>query len=261
MLLSYIFYIVLIIPLFPFLSFEGLKVQKKVKKLPEAEGKSGITELSTDKQKSILFIGESAMAGVGISNHKNGFAGSLSKELADILKVNIKWNVYAKRGYTVKELTREIISEIKPEKYDLVIIGIGANDTFALRNPLKWEVHIFKMIDLIRFRIGNVPIAFINIPPVNEFPAFSKLMRFTLGRISSILRIALARCIKNKPHIYFNSQEIKISNWLKKNKKVKNMDELFSDGVHPSKITYQLWAKDFSEYLLSKRDIKIILSN
>lgn len=257
MLLLYVLYIVLIIPLFPFLLFEGLRVQKKVKKLPEAEGKSGITQLVTDKQKNILFIGESAMAGVGISNHKNGFAGSLSKELSDKLKINIKWNVYAKRGYTVKELTREIIPEIKPVKYDLIIIGIGANDTFALRNPLKWRIHVFKMIAFIKFRIGNVPIAFINIPPVNEFPAFSKLMRFILGKISSILRITLTRSIKNKPNIYFNSNEIKISKWLKKYK----IDELFSDGVHPSKLTYRLWAKDFSEYLLSKRDIKVILSN
>ena len=48
------------------------------------------------------------MAGVGILQHQNGFPGTLAKELSEKLKVNINWKVYAKRGFTVKQLTKQI---------------------------------------------------------------------------------------------------------------------------------------------------------
>jgi hypothetical protein len=43
------------------------------------------------------------MAGVGVSNHKEGFAGSLANELATELQTNIDWKVCAKSGYTAKK--------------------------------------------------------------------------------------------------------------------------------------------------------------
>lgn len=254
--LKYILLAIIIIPLSPVLIIQGWIIQHKLKKLPEAEGNSGLAGNKYKKHKSILIIGESTMAGVGINEHREGFAGTLAQELSTQLEIKISWQVHAKRGFTAKQVTRYIVPEINEKQFDLIVVGLGGNDTFAIRNPYKWIKHINELIELLHHKFNNTPVAFLNLPPIKDFPAFSFLMKKTMGNLVFILNNALKEFITNQPKVYFNSEPIQLKNWIKEFEEFKDSSNFFSDGVHPSELTYKLWAKDFSRFLLSKRLIK-----
>jgi len=49
--------------------------------------------------------------------------------------------------------------------------------------------------------------------------------------------------------VYFSNEPIELETWAKRyNIQVKG-NPFFSDGVHPSKLTYQVWAKDMASFI------------
>ena len=247
----YFLIIIITIPLLPLLYIQGKLIQRKLKRLPEAEGNTGTSGDQFKRNLSILILGESTMAGVGIKQHQNGFPGTLAQELSEKLTINIHWKVYAKRGFTAKQITKEILPEIVENHFDLIIIGLGGNDTFALRSPKKWRMHIDNLLVALRRKFSNAPIAFLNMPPIKDFPAFSFPLKITLGNLIELLGETLNDLVSSKPKVYFNQEVIQIKKWKEKFTEA----DFFSDGVHPSEISYQVWAKDFSEFLLSNNEI------
>ncbi|GAA4273775.1 SGNH/GDSL hydrolase family protein [Aquimarina gracilis] len=236
--------------------FQGVQIRKNVPILPEAKGTEGLNLQSSQKKLRILFIGESTIAGVGVKTHQEGFAGTLANELETKLDVKIEWKVYAKSGYTAKNVTRKIIPKIKENEVDVIIIGLGGNDTFTLNTPWKWKNDIRDLIKTLQSRFKNVSIIFTNMPPIKEFPAFTKLTKFVLGNLVEILGEELEGVVSNFENVFYYSQTITIENWIKKMNIDAKPQDFFSDGVHPSKLTYQTWAKDFSNFILHDIAIK-----
>tara|TARA_B110000971_G_scaffold219451_1_gene260625 strand:+ start:3388 stop:3771 length:384 start_codon:yes stop_codon:yes gene_type:complete len=123
--LKYILGSLISLPLLPLLYFQGRNIRKKVPKLPEAKEPKGFVNGDFKRTLEIVCIGESTFAGVGVEYHKNGFTGSLANTLSTKLKSNIKWRVYAKSGYTVKQVCEKIIPTIEETAIDIIVIGMG----------------------------------------------------------------------------------------------------------------------------------------
>ena len=52
-----------------------------------------------ENKKHIVFIGESTMVALGMPSHKEAFAGTFARNIAETY-TNISWKVYAKNGIT-----------------------------------------------------------------------------------------------------------------------------------------------------------------
>ena len=79
---------------------------------------------------------------MGVDYHKNGFTGALANTLSRELENNINWRVYARSGYTVKQLCKKIVPKIEESSTDIIVIGMGGNDAFTLNSPKKWVTDI-----------------------------------------------------------------------------------------------------------------------
>ena len=245
---KYILGLIISIPLIPLLYLDGKKIRRKVPALPEAENPCGYVTIKSEKAISILFIGESTLAGVGIEQHVEGVPGTLATMLSERLNTNVLWKVYAKSGYTIKEKLEIIIPSITETSADLIVIGTGGNDAFTINTPWKFRRTTRKMIEELQSRFVSTPIAFLNMPPIKVFPAFTSSVKFVIGNLVEILGDELEKEVKNHDKVYYASSRINTYNWL--NDSNYSLKDFFSDGVHPSKLTYQLWAKDFARFLL-----------
>ncbi|SDS21981.1 Lysophospholipase L1 [Polaribacter sp. KT25b] len=245
--------VIISIPLLPFMYFQGKNIRKKVPKLPEAKEPKGFVNGGFNKTINILSIGESTIAGVGIDFHKTGFTGTLANTLSTELKSNINWRVYARSGYTVKQVCEKIIPKIKETSTDIIVVGMGGNDAFTLNSPKKWISDINNLIDLLQHKYPNTPIFFTNMPPIKEFPAFTKTIKFVIGNLVEILGKELKNSIQHKENVFYYDEIITLKDWSKKHS-LSNSDSTiyFSDGVHPSKLTYQIWGKEIGEFILKK---------
>lgn len=251
--LRYFFGTIVSIPLLPFLYFQGKNIRKKTPKLPEAKEPKGLVNGNFNKTLNILSIGESTIAGVGVDYHKNGFTGALANTLSSELKANINWRVYARSGYTVAKVSEKIVSKIEETKTDFIVIGMGGNDAFTLNSPKKWRKNIENLISLLQNKFPETPIFFTSMPPIKEFPAFTKPIKFVIGNLVEILGENLYNLIKNKRNVYYYHKIITLKKWSEKHNLPNNNSKIyFSDGVHPSELTYKVWGKEMGEFIVSK---------
>jgi len=248
------------LPLLPVLYYQGKNIRKKVPRLPEASGTIGIATSSNSPNNQtlqLITIGESTIAGVGVDRHEEGFTGSLANSLANALNCQVNWEVYAKSGYTAKQVSKRLIQKITPKKVDLIVIGLGGNDAFTLNNPKSWSQDCNDLIKKIQERYPEAAMFFCNMPPIKEFPAFTKPIKWVIGNLVELLGKSLNDQVKGIPQVYYNSEVVKLETWLARYSIEKTRNELFSDGVHPAKITYQTWGRDMAQFIKQKLPDKI----
>ncbi|MFY9243587.1 MAG: SGNH/GDSL hydrolase family protein [Polaribacter sp.] len=243
-------------PLLPIMYFQGKKIRQNVPKLPEAREPTGYLKTTSEKTLKILAIGESTIAGVGVDFHENGFIGSLAKEISVEKNISILWRVYAKSGYTAKLVRKKIIPEIEDSNADIIVIGLGGNDAFKLNSPDLWMLQINQLIKSLKRKFPKTPIYFTNMPPIKEFPAFTKTIKFVIGNLVEILGERLKRKTENKENVYFNDETITLENWQERYNLGDDISIFFSDGVHPSKLTYQIWGKDMAKFIINSNSFK-----
>lgn len=244
------------LPLLPVLFLQGKKIRASVPKLPEAKKPEGYIKKNSSKTIKILCIGESTIAGVGVDFHKNGFIGALANAISETKAISVAWKVFAKSGYTTKMVREKIIPTIKENRADLIIIGLGGNDAFRLHSPKVWIEEIEKLILNLQLKFPKTPIYFTNMPPIKEFPAFTKSIKFVIGNLVALLGEHLHNRVKNKDHIYYNNELITLESWQEKYNLSEDISTYFSDGVHPSKLTYQLWGKDMANFILNTKSFQ-----
>lgn len=243
--------------LLPVLYFQGKKIRQTVPKLPEATGPSGISGRDYDQPLRMVCLGESTIAGVGVRTHKDGFVGALATTLATQLKRQIVWEVVARSGYTVKSVRHKLLSRISNNP-QLIIVGLGGNDAFTLNRPTRWVAEIRALIKSLKKDHPEAVIAFTNMPPIKIFPAFTKSIKGTVGSLVELLGQELEVVVQEFDAVYYNKEVINLEVWKKRYNISGDVSEFFSDGVHPSELTYQVWGKDFAAYLLKTTEIKQI---
>lgn len=254
--LKYYIGVVVSFPLLPIMYLQGKKIRKNTPKLPEARNPRGYIKTNAEKTLKILAIGESTIAGVGVDFHENGFIGSLAKEISEKTNSSILWRVYAKSGYTAKLVRKRIVPKIEDSNADIIVIGLGGNDAFNLNSPEIWMLNINLLIKDLKRKFPKTPIYFTNMPPIKEFPAFTTIIKFVVGNLVEILGKRLYRKVKNKKNVHFNNKIITIDTWKERYQIEGDFTTFFSDGVHPSKLTYQIWGKDMATFIMNTKSFK-----
>lgn len=241
------------IPLLPILYFQGKKIRRDIPQLPEAAIPKGSVNYQRATQSfNLLAIGESTMAGVGVRTHAEGFVGTLARELSERLQQSVDWEVVAKSGYTVKKVIQKLLPLTVDKKPDLIIIGLGGNNAFELNSPQRFRKDMEQLLQKIQQQFPNTPIGVLNMPPIKEFPAFTRLIKFSMGNLVELFGIEMQQIIQQIPNIYYNKERITLAIWQKRWQVQGSPKDFFSDGVHPSLLTYQTWAKDFANFIYPK---------
>ena len=254
--LKYLLFGLSLLPLFPLLKRDGRRVLAAVPRLPEATGTSGDVEGPGPKL-NMLCIGESTMAGVGVATHQEGVAFHLARTLVRGWGRGVHWQVHARSGYTIKLLTQEVLPQIPDKEWDLIVIAIGANEVFKTNTPAGVKRDIKALIADLRERFGHdVPIAFMNMPPIREFPALTPLLRFALGKMVEYVGEELAAIVATEPNVYYNAEKMRLADWATRLGVAPDPAAFFSDGIHPSAMTYRVWGEDFGRFLLRELPAK-----
>lgn len=241
------------LPLLPILLAQGIRIKRSVPKLPPAEGPHGmVRRVKSNVFKQVLFLGESTVAGIGVRTHEEGFAGTLARELASLQQCNIEWKVYARSGYTAKQVRQFLVPSIQETSVDLIIIGLGGNNAFGLHSPNRWRRDVSALLVELRQRFPDTKIVFSNMPPIKLFPAFTPLLKRTVGNLVELLGDSLAELVAEYPNVYYNAERIQLDVWKERYGVSDDVQAYFSDGVHPSLLTYQIWASDMAKYIVKR---------
>lgn len=245
------------IPFLPFIYFQGKKVKADVPILPEAEGHEGVFG-NFKKQINLLALGESTIAGVGVDQHKNGLTGALAKHFSELQKYQVNWKVVAKSGFTAYQTATKLVPKIGTFDPDIIVIGLGANDAFQLNSPKRWRSSMKSLLTRLNNTFPKSIIVCINMPPIKEFPVFTPLMKKVMGNLVELFGKELKHLVKNYSNVFYIDQKLTLEDWIKKQNNKFSVQDFFSDGVHPSQLTYQIWGKEVAEFIFANHLLELL---
>ena len=252
----YVLNLFILLIFYPIISAQLKDIRENVPVLESPTDFQGGDHVGSENNKHIVFIGESTMVALGMPSHKEAFAGTFARNIAESTNTNISWKVYAKNGITAERVHSKLLKQINYDHVDLFVIGLGGNDSFRFTPPWKWRKDMENIINYLQSNFPSSKIVIINMPPTREFPVFSKLMRFIVGNMTDILRMKL-KGIEGENVLYLDNK-ITLNQFLSIANDTKlTIDDFFeTDRLHPSLYTYQLWATSSVNDIFEKGFIK-----
>ena len=226
--------------LIPALVIQGYHVKKNTLRLPEAFGdRAG--SIGAGHPLSILILGDSAAAGVGVQSQSDALSGALLNILGKHYKID--WELLAKTGNKTTDLLK-ILEHSTENHFDIVITSIGVNDVTQLISPKKWlklQNHLYR---LISNKYSPQLIVATGVPPMNEFPALPNPLAWLFGLYAKDMNLGLKK-------IMMQHDKIKIVEYDLDEYRNLNLS-MAEDGFHPSKEIYQLWAEKIAVIIQQK---------
>jgi lysophospholipase L1-like esterase len=252
----YFFYIILILPFLPIFIYMAKRVRNRIPDLPEASISLVDKTQGSGSEIQLLAIGESAFAGVGVTDHKDGMIGSIAQEVFERTQNTVKWQVLARNGYTAKAANLKLVPKIPESIFHCVIIGLGANDTFRLNSPLTFKKNMIRLIEGIQKRQPQASIVIAQMPPVRHFIAFPWILRQVLGNFVDLHGTVIRDLPDHFDNVHYIDEKITLKDWIKKTGGQMKPKDFFSDGVHPSAMTYRVWGKEVGTFIVNKGLVK-----
>ena len=214
----------------PVLIIQALYVRKVTPRLPEPEGdrQGHIQEAYSLPELSILIVGDSSAAGVGVSAQFDALAGQLSQTLSKTY--NLRWQLLAKTGATSEDGLRWIQQQSRA-KLDVVISVFGVNDVTHLHSVSRWQAEQHALFEAIQLRFGQPHVIACGLPPVSRFPALPQPLRWHLGKRARQFDALLLKLTDIQPRQHYCALDFSVDE-----------QAMASDGFHPGIGIYQTWA-------------------
>jgi lysophospholipase L1-like esterase len=231
---------ILILPFMPFLYWQGRRTRKKVGRLPDAEGETVGRFGESQPILNLLAIGESTVAGVGAKTHEEALVGQLARFLSLQTGKSVHWHVAGESGITARETLKRLVPQLPETKMDLIVVGLGGNDTFQVSSPNRWRRDMTKLIEKLREIYPGAKILLTNTPMVIDFPALPQPLKFILWHVSRLHHSAIKEATGSMENVFYFDEAERVG------------EDFFSDGVHPSPFGYSLWSEAMIKFLLKK---------
>lgn len=214
---------------------QGRFVRKTALKLPEAngprEGQAGAGERLT-----ILIIGDSAAAGVGVETQTDGLSGVLVSNLSK--DHSIRWQLIAKTGNNTEATLEQIKRQVMLDDIDLVITSLGINDVTGGKSRRQWLEQQKELHEYCLHSLSVKHILVSGLPPLAKFPLVPQPLRWVLGQRALDFDQQLIKQIERKENITHIPLNFPFT-----------LDSMALDGFHPGLQAYKTWANALAEHI------------
>jgi lysophospholipase L1-like esterase len=224
--------------LFPLVAVQGRSIRRRVPCLPPAKPPYCGSVPGTGPSIRVLAIGESTVAGVGLTYGDETVAAATARALARLTNRPVAWRAEGLSGATVNEAMQRLLPRIKPEPADLLIVAFSVNDITAYRSPSAFANDLVALVTAARDRVGEAAAVIAGIAPIVSFPALPWPLRTILGWRSAALQAAAERLTGRLPCLVVERIEPLAP------------DLFATDGFHPNVQAHALWGEELAALAL-----------
>lgn len=227
------------LPLLPFLIAQGRHTRRVTPRLPEATGaQDGIAgEGYPESPLTLVAVGESPVAGVGVDTHEQAITGQLAQALAGRMQRPVHWRACGKNGITVREAMAIVMPDLPENPVDIALVAFGVNDTTAFRPVSSWREDLCSLLDLLAQRCRPKLVLLSGIPPMAHFPALPQPLRWVMGLKAEVLDRAAKDIAAERAQTFHIPIALD----------TKDRTMMASDGYHPSAKGCTAWAQLLAE--------------
>jgi lysophospholipase L1-like esterase len=218
------------IPLLPLLAAQGLSARRRALRLAEPTGsREGIE--GAGPCLNLLVLGDSAAAGVGVSNQRWALAGQLVAALS--IDHRVQWRLLARTGATTAS-TLQALPQLVGRRYDVVLTSLGVNDLTGGLTAQRFVQLQSQLFDSLRAQHGASLLLASGMPPVHRFPALPQPLRRFLGGRAQQMDAALAALAARRGDVVHVPLEFHAE---------LDASAMAEDGFHPGMLAYREWAR------------------
>lgn len=224
--------------LFPILLYQGKKTRHTTPRLPEAGGSLSGQYGEGTPARSVLVIGESTAAGVGIATHDQGLASQIARQIHQRTGQTIAWHTFGVKGIRLGALI-QMLEEIELPRAELVLLSMGVNDTTGFTPRSRFRRQLTELSKLLIPRHAG-PLNLISVPPMHLFTALPSPLRHIMGWRARQLDRIYRRLAKEHPENFRHLDYPTVT----------DPDLLASDGYHPGRKGYRYIAEALGSRLI-----------
>jgi lysophospholipase L1-like esterase len=227
------------VALYPLVALQGTATRRRVPCLPPVKTPCQGTVPGQGATIRVLAVGESTVAGVGLTHGDETVAATAAQALARQTRRPVAWQGHGLSGATVSDAAQRLLPRIAAEPADLLIIAFGVNDTIAYRPPSAFADDLAALVTAVRARIGEAAVVITGVAPLACFPALPWPLRTILNWRSAALQEAAEGLADRLPRLV-----------------VERFSEPFgphlfaSDGFHPNMEAHALWGEEIASLAL-----------
>ncbi len=238
---------VLAASMLPFLLIQGKYTRRTTPRLPEAAGarQGRIAEgAAPGPTIKLLAIGESPVAGVGVSHQTEAITYRFAHALAKQRACNVAWQALGKKGLTVAQANQQLLpqlpqlSQSAAARQDVVLIAFGVNDTSSFCSQRAYLHDLRAMVMQVLAHSQPSLILLSSVPPVGRLPALPQPLRLVLGlkaRSLDQVTFALAASLQKDGFSMVHYVPLGVD--------LTDQRLVASDGYHPSSHGCEMWAQ------------------
>tara|TARA_B100000902_G_C27256021_1_gene887877 strand:- start:232 stop:1026 length:795 start_codon:yes stop_codon:yes gene_type:complete len=226
--------------LLPLLYGQGKWVRKKSPRLPHAPTPwSG--KISGPRAISVLGLGDSTVAGVGVNDADRGLVAQFCNHLAALTGRGVKWDALGESGATSKDILADFLPKALSHKADLILVSLGANDAKDLK-PLWSTVSRFRQLLTSLHRANpDSLIIFSSLPAFRYFHLLPQPTRFLINSHAEAIDSSIRKMVETHSFAMMTPRPPKYPEGF-----------FATDNFHPSEQGYEGWAKFAIEDALAR---------
>jgi lysophospholipase L1-like esterase len=213
--------------LLPVALVQGLWVRRTVPRLPPARGRRG--RFGTGPRgASVVGIGDSIIAGVGVDRQERALIGHLGRRLHERTGETVRWLACGVNGADSAAILERIVPHAPTA--DVYVVSVGVNDAVRGVAPARFARHVEGMVRVLRERSPAATMLFAGIPPLERFPALPWPLGALLGKRAARLQAAVRELAPRLDLVCFDfPPELPAGGFA-------------PDGFHPASQACDVWA-------------------
>jgi len=224
---------------FPVYVWQGLGVRRRTSRMLPAQGPVMHEIAGTTPAISLLVLGDSSAASVGIEQSEYGLAAQLAGLIAERTGQAVRWRAAGFNSATSGQIRDYVLPNLSADPWTHIVLAIGTNDTKNFHSVPRFKKEFGGLLYALRAKWPEARVVW---SPVLEFtraPAMPSL----LGKILEIratemnkmgVRLCNERGAVPAPRLPITNPEAGFA----------------SDGFHASEAGYRAWAEHLQESVL-----------
>lgn len=222
----------------PLLRRQGRQLRHSTARLPDPPGPRTGCCLGQfpDRPLRLLVVGESTALGVGVVDTRASLAPRLAARLAASSTRAVSWTIIGRTGATAARIPPLLPPRIG-DRFDLVIVLLGVNDTLHLTSRRVWRRSIAGLCEALTTRLAPAALVVAVGPPdLRQFTALPQPLRGIMAWHAAALDRDLHRMAASPgPLTHVPTPPLE------------GPAMFAADRFHPSGYAYQRWADHIAD--------------
>jgi len=217
---------------YPAYIWQGLGVRRRTSRMLPAQGPVMHDIAGKAPDISLLVLGDSSAASVGIGNSENGLAAQLATLISQRTGRAVRWRAAGFNSATSGQIRDHVLPNLSADPWTHIVLAIGTNDTKNFHSVPRFKKEFGGLLYGLRAKWPEARVVW---SPVLEF-TMAPAMPSLLGKILEIRagemnrmgeRLCLERGAVPAPRLPITDPEAGFA----------------SDGFHASEAGYLAWAE------------------